>query len=220
MVHASLRAVGPVNGGAAGVLEAIFDVLGPEGTLLMLLCADDTHPFDAQTTKVDTREMGVLAEVFRTFPEVQVNDHPAARFAARGPLSAALLEPIPVHDYYGPGSVLERFVAAGGQVLRLGANIDTVTVTHFAEYRANIPNKRRVRRRYVRADTGPQMVDSLDDTDGIVDWPYGDYFSRILLDYFGEDRAYVGPVGNCRAELLDAAPFVSFATQWLEQHLQ
>lgn len=33
MVHASLRALGPVDGGPAAVLDALLDVIGPAGTL-------------------------------------------------------------------------------------------------------------------------------------------------------------------------------------------
>ena len=53
---------------------------------------------------------------------------------------------VPWDDYYGAGSPLERFVAAGGRVLRLGADDDTVTLIHYAEYLAPIADKRRVRR--------------------------------------------------------------------------
>src|SRR5262245_18922652 len=41
MVHASLRAIGPVAGGADAVLDALEAVVGPEGTLLMTVGARD-----------------------------------------------------------------------------------------------------------------------------------------------------------------------------------
>ena len=41
MVHASLRAIGPVDGGAAGVVAALDEAVGPSGTLLMTLGARD-----------------------------------------------------------------------------------------------------------------------------------------------------------------------------------
>ncbi len=37
MVHASLRAIGPVEGGAGGVLDALEEAVSPQGTLLMPL---------------------------------------------------------------------------------------------------------------------------------------------------------------------------------------
>lgn len=218
MVHASLRRVGPIEGGASALLDALVEVLGTGGTLLMALGAADDAPFDALTSKVE-QDMGVLAEVFRQRSGVRVNDHAAARFAATGAQSLELLEPVPLHDYHGPGSVLERFTTLGGAVLRLGADMDTVTVTHLAEYRADVPDKRRVRRRYVRADIGEQWIESLDDNDGICDWPGGDYFSRILVDFLAAGHARTGPVGSCAAELFDARTFVAFATAWMESNL-
>lgn len=222
MMHASLRRLGPMQGGAHTLIEATRAAVGEQGTLLMVLGADwsDARPYDAQNSPVDTDDMGVLCEVFRRFPGVAVNDHPAARFAAIGPRSAHLLHPAPLHDYYGPGSVLERLTALpDAVVLRLGADIDTVTLTHHAEYLANVPDKRRVRRRYLRKDTGEVWIDSLDDTDGIHDWSGGDYFSQILLDFIADGRARVAPVGALTAELLPAAAFVRYATTWMERHL-
>lgn len=220
MVHASLRKLGPIDGGADALLDALLQALGPRGTLLMVLGADDEEPFDACNSPVDEGDMGVLAEVFRTRRGVRVNDHAAARYGAIGPQSQQLLEPVPLHDYHGPGSVLARFTNCGGFVLRLGAAIDTVTLTHWAEYLAHVPNKRRVRRRYQRADIGEQWIEGLDDDGGIVDWEHGDYFPQILLDFLKTGQARIGPVGACTAELFAAKAFVDFAVEWIEAHLQ
>lgn len=218
MVHASMRRLGPVEGGAEAVLDTLLALLGPEGTLLMALGADDALPFDALSSPVDPG-MGILAEVFRKRAGTRVNDHAAARFGAFGPRAAELLEPVPLHDYHGTGSVLERFTQMGGAVLRLGADLDTVTLTHWAEYLADVPNKLRVRRCYVRADTGAQWIEGLDDNDGIVDWDGGEYFQQILVDFLAAGLARTGQVGNCQAELLESQRFVVFAAQWLEARL-
>lgn len=219
MIHASMRRVGPVEGGAAGVIDALRAAAGAGGTLLMVLSADEDEPFDALRSPVDVEDMGILAEVFRTYPGVAVNDHPADRFAALGAAASYLLEPVPLHDYHGPGSVLHRLTERGGKVLRLGANTDTVTLTHYAEYLADVPNKVRVRRRYVRADTGEVWIESLDDADGIATWEHGDYFPQVFVDYRASGAVRTGPVGRCEAELFDAAPFVKFAVDWMNQHL-
>lgn len=217
MVHASLRKIGPIEGGADALLDALLEVLGPSGILVMPLGSPDGAPFDALTSPADP-EMGTLAEVFRKRRETRVNDHAAARFGAIGSGSRELLEPIPLHDYYGPGSALARFTERGGLVLRLGADLDTVTVTHWAEYQAELPYKFRVRRRYVRADSGEQWLEGLDDCEGIADWQDGDYFAQILVDFLEGGRARLGPVGNCTAELFEARGFVQFAVQWLKLH--
>lgn len=219
MVHASLRAIGQMAGGAQALLDALIETLGPRGTLLMVLGADGEEPFDALSSEAD-EDVGVLAEVFRQRAGVHVNNHAAARYAAIGPQSLQLLEPVALHDYHGPGSVVARFTDSGGFVLRLGANVDTVTVTHWAEYLAHVPNKRRARRRYERADIGEQWIEGLDDDNGIADWEQGDYFAQILLDFLKTGQARTGPVGACTAELFPARTFVDFAVAWMESHLQ
>lgn len=185
----------------------------------MVLGADEDEPFDPDKTPVDIEDMGILAEVFRTYPGVRVSDHPASRFGAIGKHAIYLLAPMPLHDYHGPSSPLERLCRLQGRVLRLGANPDTVTLTHYAEYLADVPNKVRVRRRYVRADAGEVWIESLDDTDGIADWPHGDYFEQIYLDYRVSGAVKTGLVGRCCAELLEAQDFITFAVRWMNREL-
>lgn len=241
MVHASLRAVGPVVGGADGLIDAIREVIGRGGTMLMVLGARDDHawvnarpeaervallagaePFDARTTP-SAADVGTLAEIFRRRPEVVVSDHPEARFAAAGPLAHELLDEVPWDDYFGPGSPLERLVDEGGLVLRLGADLNTVTALHHAEYRCGVKPRRRVRRhRLVLADGGGtevRVVECLDDEEGIVDYPGEDYFADLLRDYLASGRARSGVVGRARSELLDAADLVAFGVRWMDRHL-
>jgi len=52
MLHMSYRAVRPVDGGPVGVIEAIRDALGDDGTLVMpSWTEDDDAPFDTATTR-------------------------------------------------------------------------------------------------------------------------------------------------------------------------
>ena len=221
MVHASLRAVGPVDGGADGVIDAILAAVGPHGTMLMTMGADDAEPFDAQATPVDP-DVGTLAEVFRQRPETVVSDHPEGRMGAAGRLAETLTADVPWDDYYGPGSPLERFVDHLGRVLRLGADLDTVTLLHYAEYLVDLPAKRRVRREVVLAGDGepePGAVECLDDSDGIVDYPGDDYFEVILREYLASGRAVQGRVGGARSELIAGGDLVPFAVAWMAEHL-
>jgi aminoglycoside N3'-acetyltransferase len=221
MVHASLRAVGPVEGGADGVIDALEAVVGPHGTVLMTLGAHAAEPFDCLVTPADP-DVGILAEVFRTRRTTSVSDHPEGRFGASGRLATTLVKNVPWDDYYGPDSPLERFVHAGGRVLRLGAELDTLTVLHYAEYLAPIPAKRRVRRHcVVVGPAGPErrVVDCLDDSDGIVEHPGEDYFAVILRRYLAAGRATVGVVGGATSELIEAADVVEFAVEWMVENL-
>jgi aminoglycoside N3'-acetyltransferase len=185
---------------------------------------EGTTPFDHLTTPADP-DVGVLAEVFRTRPGTVVSDHPEGRFGASGRLGTSLVEDVPWDDYYGPGSPLERFLTAGGRILRLGADPDTVTMIHYAEYLAPVPAKRRVRRhRLVAGSGGPgdphvRVVSCLDDSDGIVEHPGEDYFAVILGEHLAAGRAATGVVGAATSELIDAADLVDGAVAWMAAHL-
>ena len=223
MVHASLRRIGPVAGGADGIIDALDAAVGPEGTLVMNLGSDPgVTPFDARSTPA-APDVGILAEVFRRRAGTRVSDHRDGRFGARGAGAEALLAEQPWNDYYGPGSPLDKLVAGGGKVLRLGANPDTVTLIHLAEYLVPLEGKRRVRREHLVArGDGAELcaVECLDDSDGIVAWPGEDYFARILQEYLAAGRGTIGRVGNARSQLLDARDLVDFGVAWMSEHFR
>jgi aminoglycoside N3'-acetyltransferase len=240
MVHASLRRIGPVEGGANGVIDALDETVGPQGTLLMILGAEIDHewvnkrpeaeretllanvaPYDPLMAPV-LPEVGYLAEAFRVYPGTIVTDNPSGRFAARGARADELLRDAPWDDYYGPDSPLERFCNMAGKVLRLGADPETVTVLHHAEYLADVPEKRRVRRHYrVMGPDGPatRSVECLDDEFGIVDWDGEDYFAIVVKAYLAEGRAKLGKVGNADSELIDARDIVDYGGRWMTANL-
>ena len=240
MVHASLRAIGPVERGAEGVLDALDTAVGEHGTLLMTLGARDNHawvnerpeaerepllahaePFDALATPAQP-DVGYLAEAFRRRTGTHVTDHPEGRFGARGARALELLENAPWHDYYGPDSALDRLCRMNGRVLRLGAAVETTTLLHFAEYLVALPEKRRVRRhrRVVRQGViSIVSVDCLDDEHGIVNYARGDYFGMLLCDYLAEGRARVGTVGGASSALLESNELLDFAVRWMANHL-
>lgn len=246
MVHASLRTIGLAGsrygpGGADLLLDALDRVVGPSGTLMMVIGTDypfdwvnrrpvaeraglleNSEPFDPATAAA-IPEVGWLAEAFRRRPGTIVTANPSGRFAARGARAEALLRDPPWHDYYGPGSPLERLCDQGGRVLRLGADPETVTVLHYAEYVARLPDKRRTRWDYrLATPAGPRHVwiECLDDDGGIRSWSGEDYFALILNTYLREGRAAMGWVGEAPAELIDAADIVRFGAEWMERNLR
>jgi aminoglycoside N3'-acetyltransferase len=126
---------------------------------------------------------------------------------------------VPLNDCHVAGTVLDRFKARGATLLRLGANPDMATLTHYAESLADAPDKIRVRRRYVRADRGGNWIESLDHTDSIAIWHEGDHVRQVYRDYRASGAVRIGSVERCEAELFDAQPFVRFAVDWLNRHL-
>lgn len=187
----------------------------------MLICGPEDEPFAGDASPA-WDELGVLSEVFRLTEGVVLNQHPIARFGAWGRDAAGFVQDPPIDDYYGPGSPLARLWEAGGKVLRLGADPDTTTMLHWAEYLAEVPDKRRVTHAVEVMQGGvPRTLEvrCLDDSSGIRDWPGPDYFAEILERFLETGAGTVGPVGGAPAELLPAVELVAFGVRWMESVL-
>lgn len=136
VVHTAFSAVAPVEGGPAGLIAALRDALGPEGTLVMpSMSDDDEHPFDVARTPC--RGMGIVADTFWRMPGVLRSDNPHA-FAAIGPRAAEITRPHPLAVPHGSDSPPGRALDLGGQVLLLGVGHDANTTVHVAENLAGV----------------------------------------------------------------------------------
>jgi aminoglycoside 3-N-acetyltransferase len=160
IVHSSLRAVGWVPGGRVAVVQALLDVLGPAGTLVVPTQTSDNsdpkhwqHPpvpeawwpvIREQTPAFDpavspTRGLSVLVEAVRTWPGAFRSSHPQTSFAAVGAQAAALMATHELDSHLGEGSPLAALERADAQVLLIGVGFDVCTAFHLAEYRVPTP---------------------------------------------------------------------------------
>jgi aminoglycoside 3-N-acetyltransferase len=133
LVHSSMTRLGFVVGGVQAVVQAVLDVLGPDGTVVVPTHTPDNtdpagwqHPpvpeawwpairqqapgFDPSRTP--SRWMGVLAEAVRTWPGAVRSDHPQVSFAALGKHAAAITQGHRLDDALGEQSPLGGLPAA------------------------------------------------------------------------------------------------------------
>lgn len=138
LLHTSFRAIRPIEGGPLGLIEAVRDALGPEGTLVMpSWTGDDDEPFDPSTTPA-APDLGVVADTFWRLPRVLRSDH-AHACAAAGPEAVAITaDPLPLPPH-APASPVGRVHDRGGQVLLLGVGHDANSTLHLAELLAGVP---------------------------------------------------------------------------------
>ncbi|UGQ45522.1 aminoglycoside 3-N-acetyltransferase [Massilia endophytica] len=241
MVHASLRAVGPLANGPVTLVEAILERVGPEGNLMALVSWNES-PYEEtlghEVVPEEVRERwpafdpetapsypgyGALNEFIRTYPGARRSAHPDSSMVAIGRDAEWLVWPHEMGSAYGPGSPIERFLKLGGKVLSIGAGEDAVTVLHFAEALADIPGKRRVTYSMPLLHSGTREWISASDWDsnGILD-EYAveekpDAVERIARDYLALGVHKEGLVGRARTRLIDANAIVGFGIAWLEQ---
>lgn len=157
LVHASLRRIGRVSGGAHDVVAALRQVLGRDGTLVVPTSTADNSdtsrlyrartdgmtpdqirryqdampPFTPERPSVG---MGRIAECVRTAPGAVRSQHPQTSFAALGPQARMLMSGHRLNCHLGESSPLGRLYEAGAWVLLLGIGYEACTCFHLAEY--------------------------------------------------------------------------------------
>lgn len=206
LVHTSFRQVRPVEGGPAGLIEALRRALGPGGTLVMPTMTSGEGVFDPKATP--TEGMGATAELFWRQEGTARSTHPGGSFAAAGPLAAAICAPQPLAPPHGPDSPPGRVHALGGQVLLLGVQHSESTTLHVAESLAGVPYEVQ-RPCVVEVDGAPREV-MIPETDHCCRG-----FCRLdgWLDERGLQRR--GPVGHAEARLAEARDVVAVAVEHL-----
>lgn len=241
MVHASLKSIGPVEGGPDAILEALLDSIGPAGNL-MAYVSWDRSPYEETLdgARMDPAEkdawpafdprdagtyrgFGVLNEFIVKHPKAHRSANPDASMAAIGPGAARLVNPHPLGSAYGRGSPLERFLEFDGSVLMLGAPLDAVTLLHYAEAIADTPGKRMVSYEMPLLDSlGRKSWQACTDYDsnGILDCfavpGEPDAVERIARDFVKERPHLKGRVGEAECFLLNGRALVDYGVNWLE----
>lgn len=229
LVHASLSSLGWVNGGPVAVIQALLQAVGPEGTIVMptqsanlsepanwgapavpaawFQTIRETMPaYEPGTTP--TRDMGRVAELFRTWPGALRSDHPSASFAARGPLAGQITGHHCLADPLGEDTPLGVLYRLGAKVLLIGVDFDRCTALHLAERRA-WPDRPRI------AEGAPLMRDGQRqwvafDVPSVID---SDAFLPIGASALRSGIATAGSLGEGRGILVGMRQIVDHAVE-------
>lgn len=207
LVHTSFRAVRPVEGGPLGLIRALRDALGPDGTLVMpSWTGDDAAPFDALHTPASP-DLGVVADTFWRLPDVVRSEHPFA-FAAAGPMAEWVTsDPLPLPPHL-PDSPVGRVYELDGQVLLLGVGHDADTTLHLAELIAGVPY-RVPRRITVLSEGRPVRIEYGENDHCCARFELADDWLRQ------HDLQAEGLVGNAHARLAASRDIVAVAAEHL-----
>lgn len=215
MVHASMRAVG---GRAEDLVYALLEALGPSGTLLAYVDferTDEAPEWDIERSPA-AREYGALAEAIRRWPSGVRSRNPGASMVAIGARARWICGDHPLDYGYGPASPLAKLVEARGSVLLLGSHFDHVTLLHYAEHLAHVPDKRVVNYT-VEIDGAPRTIEEFDTSEGVVDAMPERYFDQCVRDFVRTHRTQGALVGGALSYLLPAAELTAFATRAIER---
>jgi aminoglycoside 3-N-acetyltransferase len=194
---------------------------------------DELPPFDPATSEA-TRDNGRLPERIRTWPAAHRSRQPEASVVAVGARAAWITAEHPWDDPYGPGSPLAKLVEAEGQVLMLGAPLETITLLHHAEATARVAEKRRVIyrmplleesrvvwRTFHDIDTSTGAFDYALVADEIARTPgcgsETDAFEALARQALLAGIGRHGTIGEGMSHLFPARELHAFAERWLEQ---
>lgn len=207
VVHSALSSFGRVEGGAKTVVDALLELVGPEGTVVMPTLVGQS-PYDFRTSP---SRMGAISEEFRLRPEARRSLNPCVPAAAIGPKADAFtarhhLAESPYFD-----SPYDLAAKAGGYVLLLGVDQDRNTTLHVAEALIHAPYLQDVAVPYV-------------DRDGKVQTYAGRWAAGPHRDFIGIEPALrraglirCGGIGACVARLMKGQDLLDFCVAELRK---
>jgi aminoglycoside 3-N-acetyltransferase len=237
LVHSSMRSIGRVAGGAATLLAAFRDVLGPTGTLVVpaqtpdnSVTSDAFQRATAGMSQVEKRAyersmpgfdrkrspsfgVGAFAEYVRRLPDAVRSAHPQTSFSAVGARAATLMGVHDLHSHLGERSPVSALDAVGARSLMLGVGYESCTALHLAEYRrSSRPPMQRYRCYVRRGRNGRQRWEfrapRLDAA------PFAAIGREIELVGVG----LRGRVGDAEARLMSIRPAVKIAIEWMDHN--
>lgn len=233
IVHSSLSSLGWVCGGPVTLVQALMDLITEKGNIIMPAHSEEyTDPSYWKNPPVEEswwstireempayqpeitpcRDIGIVPETFRKFPDVKRSSHPAVSFTAWGSESKYIISEHSLKNSLGPNSPLGKLYKSKGKILLIGVNHDRNTSLHLAEHKANFKKTKEIQ-------GGPILKDG----------------KRIWLEY--EDLKYedsdfidVGEafenkinyqefnIGHTTARLLPQKALVDFAAKWFSRN--
>ena len=206
-VHSSMSSIGHVEGGADAIVDALLDVLGPAGTLVVPAFTfvhgrSDNPVFDPAR---DRSEMGRLSETTRTRPRARRSRHLLHSVAALGRHAQEITVDHGPSAWAADGPFW-KLNELDAHILLLGVPYLRCTFFHLIEQLVQVPYRRwREVEAKVREQDGserPLLTSIYSPKPGFA----GNDFNKLgsLLEERGLAR--VGSVGNAVARLFRARP--------------
>jgi aminoglycoside 3-N-acetyltransferase len=208
LTHSSLKSVGHVEGGAATVVTALREAVGPDGTALFPTHTwgpnqnpDNPPAFDARTAR---SVVGLVSETARTMPGGIRSLSPTHSVVAFGAQAEWLcgahhrsLTPCGVDSPY------ERLCQVGGKILLLGCDHESNTSLHMVEELADLPYQ-------MIPGFAEYAITGIDGQPVQIRarfhaWGTPRCFNRIEPMLVASGAQFNGKVGNAEARLIDAA---------------
>lgn len=231
-VHCDLSKLPYIVGGAQTVVDALLEIVGETGTILMPIEPANTNdPSAWKNPNVscdlydEIREnmpmfhplycdskAGAVLENFRSRSDVIFSSHPKCGYAAWGRYAKLLCNRQSLHFPLAEESPSARLYELKGYVLNIGCQLEDCTCLHLAEYRSDC--------RPIKVDTacinmnGRRVMKRYLDLD--ID---NKEFNRIRPNMIRKDLIRSTNLGECEIELFSAHEAINELTAYLEKSI-
>jgi len=221
VVHSSYKAIGGVEGGPRTVIDALADVVDPEGALLLPnlnipheFTADDPPRFELKKGPL-RQALGIIPELFKFEYATGFSIHPTHSMMGIGEKAAGILKD---HEKAGlpcgPGTPWEQNALAGGRILLIGVDQRCNTTYHCAE--EQIPDSYQLSADVIE---GTVVIDGREVVvpSRLHVWGNRPDFNIINDELEATGSLRAGPVGGARTLCIDAGRFLDMCLEKMRQ---
>lgn len=140
-MHSSMKSVGHIEGGPDTVIDALLEILGPEGTLMMSTVSGNVNTIQPVFHVDHTPStVGYLSNVFRKRPGAVRSMHPVHSIVALGPKAEFFTEGhLEANTPWSPDSPYGKMMRNGVKILFYGVDFKCNTCLHALEIEARVP---------------------------------------------------------------------------------
>ena len=222
IVHTAFKSIGGMEGGVHTLINALIDVLLPEGALLFPnlyiphgFDVESPPRFDLKKDPIREPYLGITPEIFKFNFAEHFSIHPTHSLVGIGDKAEGILKD---HEKAGlpcgRGTPWLKNAEMGGKVLLIGCTQHSNTTYHTAEELMENP--------YRLTDDVIHGVCTLDGQEIVVPtrlhvWKYPTDFDKINDELAAAGGLVHGKIGNADTICIGAKPFVDLALERLAE---
>ena len=236
LVHSSLRSIGYVIGGADTVIDALLEVLGSDGTLVlpalsltgsMMQTLMGNRVFNPKTTPT---AVGLIPETFRKRRGVYRSIHPTHSICAFGAKAKYITQG---HERctttFGKGTPWYKIMELNGKILGIGVDLGPVTFYHVIEdilddFPLNVYTKKRYEVRVIVNDSEEKIMrvkaHNPDVAKTRIDKERGKWIRKYFTDCLHSRGVLnVGLVGEAKSWVINAKDLFNTQMELLKRNI-
>lgn len=212
------KAPGGVQGGPATVIDALIEILGPEGTLIMPTFNYGFLRGETWDIRSTPSQMGILTELVRKDPRAKRMFHPIYSVAAIGK-RADEISSLTSNDCFGETTIFKKLRDWNAKILIIGLPYSkSFTFLHHCEQEAQVGY------RYLKEFNGTAIDEAGTQHELTVTMFVRDVDQGVVLDFepigkiLDEEVATIKKLGKGEIRLLDCNKTFQVAVEAIKNH--